>query len=241
MGRAVRGVCAVSATGRGAERRAFDSYFTPAWCVHRLLEALPLAGGRWLEPCVGDGSIVRAVSSFRGDGAGQQGPVGNVVRWTLRDIRTELELLDEMELHTLCTLAGANVENVELGVNAVVPRPLRSPETHRPTFDATFDVAITNPPYVESLRITNNLLYEARVVVMLLRLNFLAGEARADWMRAHTPDVYVLPNRPSFTEDGKTDATEYAWFVWGNRHRTLHDQRPPLVRILESTPKEQRR
>ena len=33
-------------------------------------------------------------------------------------------------------------------------------------------------------------------------------------MRAHPPRVHVSPKRPSFTPDGKTDATEYAWFTW---------------------------
>jgi len=48
---------------------------------------------------------------------------------------------------------------------------------------------------------------------MLLRLNFLASERRQEWMKTDTPDVYVLPNRPSFRGKG-SDATEYAWFVW---------------------------
>lgn len=37
---------------------------------------------------------------------------------------------------------------------------------------------------------------------------------RADFHRRHPSDVFVLPRRPSFTGGG-TDATEYAWFVWG--------------------------
>jgi hypothetical protein len=48
----------------------------------------------------------------------------------------------------------------------------------------------------------------------LLRLNWLGGQARAAWHRANPCDVYVLPRRPSFTGKG-TDATEYAWMVWG--------------------------
>ena len=50
---------------------------------------------------------------------------------------------------------------------------------------------------------------------MLLRLNWLGSEDRAAWLRRHPPSVYVLPNRPSFVEGGGTDATEYAWFIWG--------------------------
>lgn len=55
------------------------------------------------------------------------------------------------------------------------------------------------------------------VVCMLLRVNFLGSQKRAAWMRANTPSVYVLPKRPSFKSDGKTDATEYAWFLWDGK------------------------
>lgn len=37
-------------------------------------------------------------------------------------------------------------------------------------------------------------------------------------MRSHTPDIYVLPNRPSFSGKG-TDSIEYAWFVWRKENK----------------------
>src|SRR5689334_10139470 len=41
---------------------AEETYPTPAWCVHRLLDEIDLPrGGYWLEPAVGDGAIVRAI------------------------------------------------------------------------------------------------------------------------------------------------------------------------------------
>ena len=60
-------------------RAAYDYYPTPAWCVRRLLEAVDLPGGRWLEPAVGDGAIVRSVDAARDD-----------VRWTTIDVRPGL-------------------------------------------------------------------------------------------------------------------------------------------------------
>lgn len=82
------------------------------------------------------------------------------------------------------------------------------------------DVLIMNPPFSLALDFVRHGMAMAETVVMLQRLNWL-GPARADWLRENHPDVYVLPKRPSFTDDGKTDATEYAWFVWrdglGNR------------------------
>ena len=82
--------------------------------------------------------------------------------------------------------------------------------------------------------LTHAMLFADRVV-MLLRLNFLAGGGRADFMRAQEPDVYVLPNRPSFTGHG-TDSCEYAWFVFG----ASRPKPSGIVRVLATTPKEQR-
>jgi hypothetical protein len=67
---------------------------------------------------------------------------------------------------------------------------------------------------------------------MLLRLNFLGSSVRAQFMRSHTPDVYVLPNRPSFTGNG-TDSIEYTWFVW--RHGNAGRAEGKLT-LLSETP-----
>jgi len=58
---------------------------------------------------------------------------------------------------------------------------------------------------------------------MLLRLNFLASRKRHGWWNLHRPSaLFVLSQRPSFTEDGQTDATDYAWFYWGAFHSGIH-------------------
>lgn len=57
----------MSATGRGDCRVEHDVYPTPAWCIHRLLERCVLPGGRWIDPCAGDGAIIQAVSAVRTD------------------------------------------------------------------------------------------------------------------------------------------------------------------------------
>lgn len=75
------------------------------------------------------------------------------------------------------------------------------------------------------------------MVVALERLNFLEGEARNAWLREQAPDVYVLPNRPSFTGDG-TDSIAYAWFVWPAGQ---HDRTSGRLEILPSTPAAERR
>jgi hypothetical protein len=100
-------------------------------------------------------------------------------------------------------------------------------------FDRGFDVIIGNPPYRLAEDFARRAVGLAPVVVFLLRLNWLASAKRAEWMREHTPSIYVLPNRPSFTGGG-TDATDYAWFVWRKGVA-------PEVKILATTPASERR
>lgn len=91
------------------------------------------------------------------------------------------------------------------------------------------DLILTNPPYALAMEFVQRAIASgAGYVAMLLRLNWLASQKRAAWMRAHTPSVYVLPRRPSFTGKG-TDATEYAWMVW--RRGDI-----PRVKILDVSP-----
>jgi hypothetical protein len=69
-------------------------------------------------------------------------------------------------------------------------------------------------------------------LVFLLRLAFLCGEGRQGFMAAMPPDVYVLPNRPSFTGDGKVDSADYAWFHWPPERR----RRNGRIHMLGVTP-----
>lgn len=187
----------MSATNRGAERRADDFYETPGWCVWRLLETLPLPlRGMWLEPCAGNLAIVGAVNGFEG-----YGPT-----WTTNDIRLE---------------SSANFHFNFLDYDLA---------------QARWDVVITNPPFSLAAEFIRHALPLAPWVVMLLRLNFLGSAKRSAFFRKEMPDVYVLPNRPSFTEDGRTDATEYAWMVWTpERGRTRG-----ALEVLAETPAEER-
>lgn len=81
------------------------------------------------------------------------------------------------------------------------------------------EAIVMNPPFGCAMEFVERAIAEARVcdanVAALLRLPWLASRKRVAFHRAHPSDVYVLPRRPSFTPDGKTDATDYAWFVWG--------------------------
>jgi hypothetical protein len=96
------------------------------------------------------------------------------------------------------------------------------------------DLVVTNPPYRGALAFVRRALLECSGdCVFLLRLNFLASLGRAPFHHKHPCDVFVLPRRPSFVHGG-TDATDYAWMVWGPGrggrliHLDLDDGAPTL-------------
>jgi hypothetical protein len=182
----------MSATGRGAERHPGDFYETPAWCVRRYLEARGDrgCGPRWLEPSAGAGAIIRAVNAVRPG-----------IRWT--------------------AIEKYRYETGELGgglVNAGVG-PIHYIDFLTASTPLRFDLCIGNPPYSLAREFVEHGLKMAHEVAFLLRLNFLESAKRVDFFKAHPCDVFVLPNRPSFTADGHTDATAYAWFEFGGMNR----------------------
>jgi hypothetical protein len=206
----------MSATNRGAARAPHDYYATPAWTVRRLLEEVELPGGRWLEPCAGDGAIIRAVNLIRED-----------VYWNAWELRQECA--PDLERSTSgLPLAGRYGNGYHIGDF------LKSADGIR----ACYSAVVTNPPYSLAEEFVRACLPLARHVAMLLRLNWLASSKRSSWLREHAPDVYVLPDRPSFTGGG-SDACEYAWMVWGpERHRT---RARGTITVLATTPADERR
>lgn len=192
----------MSATGRGPRSGgAADYYRTPAWCVRRVLEARPLRPGPVLEPCAGDGAIVGALIASGVDRA----------------------LIDAVELDAglaeTCRGTGVRVVHGDFG------------EVRRENeqWDSVASV-VMNPPYrsaQEFLELVFDRCPRADVYA-LLRLNFLAGAARAPFYDvAGLPDVYVLPDRPVFTGEG-TDACDYGWFVWPAERAHLDADSPAL-------------
>lgn len=204
----------MSATGRGAQRREADYYPTPAWCVHRFLEACELPDGSWLEPSAGDGQIIRAVDAHVPSNRSEpiRMPILSRPRWSAVEIRPECQpyldaVADEVEIGDFLRGAG--------------PR--------------SADVVIGNPPFALAMEFIQESIWRARHVAFLLRLNFLGSAGRAPFHHKHPVDVYVLPNRPSFSGHG-TDSIEYAWFHW-DRERT----REGRIRVLALTPDSEKR
>lgn len=76
-------------------------------------------------------------------------------------------------------------------------------------------IIITNPPFKLALEFLDKSLQEAKVVIYLLRLNFLGSGGRFDFFTKYPPNhAVVLSDRPSFTPDGKTDNCDYAWLIY---------------------------
>lgn len=182
----------MSSTNRGGKRLLNDTYSTPSWCVDWLLahRTFPV-GSRFLEPCVGDFAIVNAVSAH---------PAYASSLWDT------VELRGPWDPETI----PANVLSYQPGDFLTVFQPR----------GRTYAAVITNPPYAQAEQFIRRCLELAPIVCMLLRVNFLGSQRRAEWLSRQPPDVDVLSRRPSFVGGG-TDSTEYAWMTWyADVHRT---------------------
>jgi len=100
-----------------------------------------------------------------------------------------------------------------------------------------FDVILMNPPYRLAQEFVEKSLRISDHVLVLLRLNYLGSKVRNAFMRNDCPDVYVLPNRPSFEGHGRTDSIEYAWMHWQKRQEP---RKCGKLMVLSLTPKEER-
>jgi hypothetical protein len=238
----------MSSTARGGKRSPADFYATPAWPVHRLLERLPLPAGLWLEPCAGEGAIIRAVNSFPGPGAFDPGDI----RWTAHELREECK-------PKLYEAAG---RLVTIGDFLAVKPPRTSSGPY-------YDVSISNYPFSIAMEMIEHNLKFASHVLSLLRLNFFGSEKRNAFFQREMPDVYVVPDRISFavsvscksktcewaeiyaldhplginppktcpvcgtkTTISTTDSIEYAWFHWGPER----GRRRGAIEVLAHTP-----
>lgn len=184
-----------------------EVYPTPAWAVHRILERILLP---WNGRWFDPCAGECAIKKAAHQFVNFDVKKFGVQRidWTLTDVRAGLD---------------ARVKEANY---------LQSDDQNR-----RFDVAMFNPPFSLAVAFASRASEHCTHVVMLQRLNWLGSEERSEWVRANTPDTYVLPNRCSFTGNGKTDSQEYAWFHW---HPALRAN-GAKIRILASTSAEERK
>jgi len=96
-----------------------------------------------------------------------------------------------------------------------------------------FDVIVSNPPFSLAMPIIQKSLELADYVAMLLRLNYMGSAERTPFFKEMMPDLYVIPERPSFDGEG-TDSIEYAWFVW--MEPELRKRSRGSIEVLDNTP-----
>jgi hypothetical protein len=202
----------VSATGRGKPREASDLYPTDERITLDFLRRCPLPPGVWWEPACGDGAIVRAVESWR---PGAQ-------TWGLCDVREEAVSFAQVHSSNAEIAAARCADFTDPMVGVVLPG--------EPA------VIITNPPFSIAEDFARTCFLRSTpitITVLLLRVGFVGStERRGFWQEYPRADVYPIVPRPSFglNKEGKpgTDASEYAWFVWGPKTRGIvhHAEQP---------------
>lgn len=89
-------------------------------------------------------------------------------------------------------------------------------ERYTPGECLPFDLVVSNPPFCEATAWARALLDPAvrlpsQIVALLVRVGWYRAAAHA----LPPCDLHLLDPRPSFTPDGKTDGSEYAWCIWG--------------------------
>lgn len=174
-------------------RRSLDAYYTPSWQTHALLTHEPSINGTILEPCAGDGSIVRAL---REKLWGRQH----------RIITNDVDPLVRADYHFDASSPTLyRVTHDEVGpIDWVVTNPPYKMPLCRDI------VAMA----VEHARVG---------VAMLLRISFREPTTkvnpRGPWLAAHPIHKLITLPRHSYTGDGRSDSVTTEWCIWRNDRR----------------------
>lgn len=205
----------MSAKNRGGP--SSDDRFTPIDLATALLGTIPLRPDMMiLEPSAGEGAFLRALH--------HQCIAQQIDPRSMMVVAVEPNKRYHPELRRVFGAAGftgyvydGRLETLEAG---------------------TFHWSIGNQPYTyaeEHLRILRTCSTEG--VANLLRLNLLGAEERIPLWRSHWPHVIVaLGERPSFSGDGSTDATEYGWYLWRSGPSPDYARTFPLTWNWEKRP-----
>lgn len=178
----------MSSAGRSDVRQANDFYRTPSWVTEAILPHLP-SGGDVCDAGCGDGAILAAIAA-----------TAPFVHSQLHGVEIDPALAAQAAMHL------------------AEPRRHHIYEGDFLRHGLNYDLVVCNPPFSFAREFVEHALAlvasRRGTVAMLLRLAWMAGQARASFHTEHPSDVYVLSRRPSFTGGG-TDSADYAWFVWG--------------------------
>jgi len=224
-----------------------SNWETPMWAVRRLIEAVNLPAGWWLEPGAGNGRIIRAMEEDR-PGA-------------YNFIAVELRSACKEQLASLPNVKQLYIEDfIQWNARDAWSKIKNKPEVETGSY---FTGAILNPAFPITLKTVQKCLTLCDEVHLLQRLNWLGGgenDGKNEFLQDFMPDVSVLPNRVQFLLDGEFpryppgsvdgkgrsiaghkmpgDSIEYAWYSWGaKRGRFKNEGR---VRTLGITSLEER-
>lgn len=207
----------MSSTKRGDEYNS--NYETPTWVVRRLLEAVQLTPGTWLEPGAGNGQIIQALYEDQ----------PKAYQFTAIENRPECK--DNL-------LAFPNVKQVFiedfLTWNARDHKPRHPCSEH-----SYFTGAILNPAFPITMEVLSKCLTICDEVHMLQRLNWLGcgtNNGKNEFLQEFMPDVAAIPDRIQFMLNGRFprhpegavdnkgnsiagrkmggDSIDYCWYSW---------------------------
>lgn len=204
----------MSAKGRGPTSAADGHYKTPAWATTVVLKRIHSG----YHTTSGRGAIG---SSFLDAGCGT-----GAIMLAIRHFFPQASLFG-VELSAKLAHRAEKILPPGHG-NRIVVSDFR---TWAPPGPGPLDYAVFNPPFDLAEQFALAAMRHCRTVWMLQRLNWLGGgaspkaslatRARMAFHRGHPAELLILPRRPSFVKTTKssTDATEYAWFGWGEGAR----------------------
>jgi hypothetical protein len=187
----------------GKKRLSYDAYPTPQPFVveimRRIVEILPRRPRVIIEPSAGTGAFVREIA--------------RLWPWTEQEkipiIAIDVDPANAGPLY----VAGAHYVCVADWVEW-------SKGINRANAPAGPWFFVGNPPFVlarEHIEAAFPIMEPGEWIAFLLRVNFFGAATRRDfWARKRDRLRYLIPfcERPDFRQDGGSDPTEYAMFIW---------------------------
>lgn len=185
-------------TPKKVKRRPQDNYSTPQWCIRILLNYLLFKNEytyrHIIEPCAGNGNISQVLQQ-KFDSQWHR-----LLELTQYEIRPETK--DNLENYGTIKICDYLKETLPDRANYI----------------------ITNPPFSLAKEfVEKSHEVKAAIIYMLLPLSFLGSSGRYNFFKEYKPTgIYILSERPSFTDNGKTDSSVYGWIKWRGKEVGIH-------------------
>lgn len=201
-----------------------SNWETPMWCVRRLLEAVDLPSGNWLEPGAGNGRIIQAMYEDR----------PNAYHFIAVETRAECRA----NLQSIPNVGNVYIDDF-LTWNARDACAKIKGGGRGCSASSYFTGAILNPAFPITQEVLSKCLTICDQVHMLQRLNWLgcgANNGKNDFLQGFYPDIAVVPDRIQFMINGEFprhpegavnskgksiagrkmsgDSIDYAWYSW---------------------------